>query len=78
LLIPHFILEILEYFSNLENNTIKIINKNNDGDILLAFAKEKISDRKVWLTNYDPNNILEIDPPTTITIKQFNLLDDIG
>jgi hypothetical protein len=63
--------EAKEYFSNLENNTIKIINKNNDDDILLAFAKEKISDRKVWLTNYDPNNILEIDPPTTITIKQF-------
>jgi len=63
--------EAKEYFNNLENNTIKIINKNNDDDILLAFAKEKISDRKVWLTNYDPNNILEIDPPTTITIKQF-------
>jgi DNA topoisomerase-2 len=61
-----------DYFQNIVNNTITIINKKQDNNaILLAFAKDKVLDRKVWLTNYKPNNILELQPPTTITINDF-------
>ena len=60
-----------EYFQKINENTIKIVNKNDNIDILLAFAKDKVMDRKTWLNNYDPNKILELEPPTTITIKQF-------
>jgi DNA topoisomerase-2 len=38
--------ESKEYFKNLENNTISIIDKNNEKDILLAFAKDKVGERK--------------------------------
>ena len=69
-----------EYFKNIKLNTIDIIstilNTQNvslgkNQDILLAFAKEKIPDRKIWLSNYNPDNILQLEPPSTITIKQF-------
>jgi DNA topoisomerase-2 len=76
-----------EYFKNIKSNTIDIINSNANAnanananvtaspspspDILLAFAKEKIPDRKIWLSNYNPDNILQLEPPSTITIKQF-------
>jgi DNA topoisomerase-2 len=63
--------EAKEYFLNLINNTISIINKNNNSDILLAFSKEKINDRKKWLINYNSHNILQITPPTKITIHDF-------
>lgn len=63
--------ESKEYFKNLENNTVSIIDKNNNNDILLAFAKDKILERKNWLINYNQENILQIDPPTTITIHNF-------
>lgn len=63
--------ESKEYFKNLENNTISIIDKNNESDILLAFAKDKITERKKWLINYNQENILQIEPPTTITINNF-------
>jgi len=64
-------LEAGTYFKNLEKNTISVLNKNNRDDILLAFAKDKVNDRKSWLNKYDPNIILELEPPQTITIKQF-------
>jgi DNA topoisomerase-2 len=63
-----------EYFKNIKLNTIDIIQNASSGknpDILLAFAKEKIPDRKIWLSNYNPDNILQLEPPSTITIKQF-------
>ena len=63
--------ESKEYFKNLENNTITIIDKNNEKDILLAFAKDKVTERKQWLINYKQENILQITPPTTITIHDF-------
>jgi len=66
--------EAQDYFINLEKNTIDILDTQKQGpnpDILLAFGKEKVNDRKQWLTKYDPENILQLEPPTTITIKQF-------
>ena len=64
--------EAQEYFVNLEKNTIDILeNQKNNSDILLAFGKEKVNERKQWLIKYDPKNILQLEPPTTITIKQF-------
>ena len=66
--------EAQEYFQNLENNTISILDTQKQGsnpDILLAFAKDKVNDRKNWLINYNTENILQIEPPTTITIKDF-------
>ena len=66
--------EAQEYFINLTKNTIDIIDTQKKGgnpDILLAFEKEKVNQRKEWLMNYDAKNILQLEPPTTITIKQF-------
>ena len=60
------------YFINLQKNTIDILDTTGKNeDILLAFGKEKITQRKQWLLNYDPQNILQLDPPMTITLKQF-------
>jgi DNA topoisomerase-2 len=61
-----------EYFQNLESNKINLINDNKSNiDMLLAFSKEKVNDRKVWLLEYNPDNILQLEPPSTITIKEF-------
>lgn len=61
-----------EYFQNLEANKINLIKENKSNtDILLAFSKEKVNDRKIWLLEYKPDNILQLEPPTTITIKEF-------
>ena len=66
--------EAQEYFSTIDNNTIDILDTQKQGpnpDVLLAFGKEKVNDRKEWLLNYNPSNILQLEPPSTITIKQF-------
>lgn len=66
--------EAAEYFQNIQSNTIDILDTHKTGtnpDIELAFAKEKVSERKNWLSKYDPDRILQLEPPTTITIKEF-------
>ena len=63
--------ESKEYFRNLQNNVIQIIDNNNEKSIQLAFAKDKVNERKNWLINYNPKNILQIEPPTTINIDTF-------
>jgi DNA topoisomerase-2 len=63
--------EAKEYFKNLDNNIITITDNNNQDDILLGFSKNKINERKTWLINYDEKNILQIDPPSNITINDF-------
>lgn len=63
-----------EYFQNIKSNTINLLDNQKtkpNPDIQLAFAKEKVNDRKVWLSNYNPDNILQLEPPSTITIKEF-------
>jgi DNA topoisomerase-2 len=63
-----------EYFKAIESNTIGVVDTQKQGsnpDVLLAFAKDKVSDRKIWLQNYNPDLILQLEPPTTITIKEF-------
>lgn len=62
-----------EYFQNLDNNIITLIDKTvkPNPDILLAFSKEKINERKKWLNQYNPDIIKQFIPPTTITIKEF-------
>ena len=63
--------EAKEYFKQIDKNIIYVIDQNNNSDILLAFSKDKINERKKWLMNYDPTNILSIIPPKTITINNF-------
>lgn len=63
-----------EYFKAIESNTIGVVDTQKQGsnpDVLLAFAKDKVNDRKIWLSNYNPDSILQLEPPTTITIKEF-------
>ena len=61
-----------EYFQNLKTNKINLINDNKSNtDILLAFSKDKVNDRKLWLLEYNPDNILQLEPPMTINIKEF-------
>ena len=63
--------ESKEYFKNLQNNTIHVIDENNEKSIQLAFSKDKVNERKNWLINYNPKNILQIEPPVTINIDKF-------
>jgi DNA topoisomerase-2 len=63
-----------EYFVNINTNTINVIDTVKTGsnpDILLAFAKDQVGERKIWLQNYKPDNILQLEPPSTITVSQF-------
>lgn len=63
-----------EYFKEIDSNTIGVVDTQKQGsntDVLLAFAKNKVNDRKIWLSNYNPESILQLEPPTTITIKEF-------
>jgi len=58
---------------NDENEKIEILpyKTNNDEDaILLAFDKSRADDRKIWLQNYDKNNILSYEDKT-ITYYKF-------
>lgn len=64
-------LEAKEYFKCIDKNVIDIIDNNCNNDIILAFAKNKANERKNWLFNYNSTNILNIEPPTKITIKDF-------
>ena len=53
--------KLINYFWNVEEeeDTVLPYNYKNDEDsILLAFDKDRADDRKVWLQNYDKNNIL--------------------
>lgn len=63
--------EAKEYFHNLDKNIITIYDNKNEKDILLAFSKNTIIERKKWLINYDINNILQLTPPMNITIYDF-------
>jgi len=63
--------EAKEYFINLEKNIISIKDNNNQNDILLAFSKDKIQERKKWLINYDSSKILQVEPPSVITVNDF-------
>ena len=62
-------LEAVEYFKNIESNLIYLYN-SKDNDLLLAFSKHKIDDRKKWLLKYNPDNILDITKKN-ISIKEF-------
>lgn len=62
-----------EYFQNITNNMIYIKSKGTKEEkdnMLLAFSKDKINDRKIWLNNYNPEG-LNFTPPQTISIKEF-------
>ena len=62
--------EAVEYFQNIDQN-INYIYNIIDNDLLLAFSKNKISERKNWLLNYNPNNILDTSVNKNISIKEF-------
>ena len=63
--------EAKEYFKDLEKHTItyKWGNKS-DKAIILAFSKKQADNRKLWLANYDRNNIIDIES-TNLTIHDF-------
>jgi len=64
--------EAIDYFKNIEANLIYLYNKKNtNNDLLLAFSKDKIEDRKKWLGKYDPNILLDITITKNISIKDF-------
>jgi DNA topoisomerase-2 len=50
-----------EYFSLIERHRIEFQyeNENDDEAIDLVFNKKKAEDRKQWLANFDPNNVLD-------------------
>jgi len=50
--------EAKEYFKNMKKITYKY-NENSDEKIDLAFNKKRADDRKLWLQNYDKNNVLD-------------------
>ena len=50
--------EAKEYFKNMKKITYKY-NENSDKKIDLAFNKKRADDRKLWLQNYDKNNVLD-------------------
>jgi DNA topoisomerase II len=63
--------EAQEYFKNINNNIIYILNENDKNELDLPFSKDKIEDRKEWLKKYDINKTLNIEPPTKITVDKF-------
>lgn len=77
--------EAKEYFEDIENKLIKYIDrkdtekytvvksKHHDTTteaMTLAFEKKRADDRKLWLMNYDKNNILS-NKQKNVTIPQF-------
>jgi DNA topoisomerase-2 len=65
--------EAKEYFVNLFEKLVKYISddkEKTDIAVELAFKKENANDRKVWLYNYNKENILSNDNKT-ITIDDF-------
>ena len=54
--------ESKEYFKNLSKYTVTYSwNEKSDGAIKLAFAKDKIGDRKTWLRGYNKDNVITRD-----------------
>ena len=61
--------EAKEYFEKL--NIVKYIeDEESDTSIIKAFSKEKVTDRKDWLKNYDKNEILTLEN-TNIPYSDF-------
>ena len=61
------------YFQNLDNHLVEFVWENdetNDKAIELGFSKEKISDRKVWLKDYDETKLKELAEPK-VTYQDF-------
>ncbi|KAL6633719.1 hypothetical protein ACP70R_026390 [Stipagrostis hirtigluma subsp. patula] len=50
-----------EYFTNIDENKKDFVwvDDQDGNDIELAFSKKRISDRKVWLTNFQPGTYLD-------------------
>lgn len=65
-------LEAKEYFKNLQKNLLNLNWKNDldDEAIKLAFEKDKIENRKLWLKNYNKDNILDYSK-SNITFYDF-------
>lgn len=53
-----------------EEQTLPYNAKNDEDSILLAFDKDRADDRKIWLQNYDKNNILLYEDKN-ITYSKF-------
>lgn len=53
--------EAQEYFSQIVKHKIEFFyeNEQDDDSIDLAFNKKKAEDRKIWLANFDTNDVLE-------------------
>ena len=65
--------EFKEYFKKLKERTVTFIadeEGKSDEAILLAFDKTKADDRKDWLQQYDPNDVIDFSK-TEITYQEF-------
>jgi len=63
--------ESKEYFKKLKLNTYTT-DENTDSSINLAFNKKQADDRKVWLKQYNENNILDYNVPDTNIVDFIN------
>ena len=63
-----------EYFFNLSNHVHYLNSESKEiphPDLELVFNKKKADDRKDWLSEYDPNKILEFKPEMNVDVKSF-------
>ena len=54
-----------------ESSTAKFQRLDDDEAIDLAFNKKKTEDRKIWLSNYNPNSDLQNSNPTRQRYEEF-------
>lgn len=66
--------EAREYFNDVENKLVLYQPEEDDNltedTITLGFLKERANDRKVWLSNYDRNDVLSV-ANKTVSISDF-------
>jgi DNA gyrase/topoisomerase IV subunit B len=65
--------EARDVFKDMDKNIVKYISndkRDTDKAMLLAFEKKKADDRKLWLSNYNIDNIIEFDKDK-VTYSEF-------
>ena len=66
--------EANEYFSNIDKHLYFINSESEDHpnpSLELVFNKKMADNRKIWLSNYDPEKILDFSPNLKLTVKKF-------
>lgn len=47
-----------EYFENIERHRLRFVSDNDEDRIAMAFAKDRVEERKVWITQFKANESL--------------------